>query len=74
MKFRNRLCVGLAASMLALASWAGPSLAAPFYEGKVLTVYAGTRPGTGVDTNFRILRPFLKKYTPGHPTMAQYPT
>ena len=70
MKKQNRFYFGLVALTLTFSIWSAPSLAAPYYEGKTLSVFAGTRPGGGADTNFRIIRPFLKKYIPGHPEIV----
>ena len=67
---RNKFYLGLAGAVLALAPWTGSAQAAPYYEGKTLSVIAGTRAGGGADTNFRILAPYLKKYTAGHPTIV----
>lgn len=42
---------------------------APFYEGKTITVIAGTEPGGTLDMRTRALTHFLKKYIPGEPTI-----
>src|SRR5687768_471469 len=43
---------------------------APFYQGKTVTVIVSTSPaGTG-DLRIKALVPFLRKHTPGNPTMV----
>lgn len=70
MKNQSHFYLGIAALTLTFSAWHPPALAAPYYKGKTLSVYAGTRPGGGADTNFRIIRPFLKKYIPGNPEIV----
>jgi tripartite-type tricarboxylate transporter receptor subunit TctC len=43
---------------------------APFYQGKTITVIAGTAPGGTGDFRVRALIPFLRKYTTGNPTIV----
>jgi tripartite-type tricarboxylate transporter receptor subunit TctC len=45
------------------------SLAAPYYEGKVITLVCGTQPGGGYDSMSRLLARYLPKYIPGKPTI-----
>ena len=44
-------------------------LAAPFYEGKVITIIVGYGPGGGYDRIARILAKNLSKFIPGKPTV-----
>ena len=43
--------------------------AAPFYEGKILRIMVGSRPGGGYDRMSRLLAVHLPKYLPGKPTV-----
>ena len=43
---------------------------APFYQGKTITVIAGTAPGGIGDGRAKSLVPFLRKYIPGNPTIV----
>jgi tripartite-type tricarboxylate transporter receptor subunit TctC len=45
-------------------------LAAPYYEGKVLTMLVGFTPGGGYDRMSRLLAKYLPKYIPGKPTIV----
>jgi len=46
---------------------------APFYQGKTITVIAGTAPGGIGDNRVKAMVPFLRKYIPGNPaTAVQY--
>ena len=40
-----------------------------FYEGKTITVIAGTEPGGTLDMRIKSLTSFLRKYIPGEPTI-----
>ena len=44
--------------------------AAPYYEGKVVTIVVGHAPGGGFDRMARLLAKHLPKYIPGKPTMV----
>lgn len=46
-----------------------PLFAAPFYEGKVLTIIVGYSPGGGYDRVDRLLAKYLPNYIPGKPTV-----
>jgi tripartite-type tricarboxylate transporter receptor subunit TctC len=46
-----------------------PLFAAPFYEGKVLTIIVGYGPGGGYDRVARLLAKYLPNYIPGKPTV-----
>jgi len=46
---------------------------APFYQGKTITVLAGTAPGGIGDNRVKAMNPFLRKYIPGNPgIVVQY--
>ena len=45
------------------------SFAAPFYEGKVITIVVGYGPGGGYDRVARLLAKHLPRYIPGKPTV-----
>jgi tripartite-type tricarboxylate transporter receptor subunit TctC len=44
--------------------------AAPFYEGKVLTIIQGRSAGGLGDLRVRAAAPYLHKYLPGHPQIV----
>ena len=44
-------------------------MAAPYYEGKVLTIIVGYGPGGGYDRMARVLAKHLSKYIPGNPSV-----
>jgi tripartite-type tricarboxylate transporter receptor subunit TctC len=43
---------------------------APFYQGKTITIIAGTAPGGIGDNRVKALVPFLRKYVPGNPAIV----
>ena len=43
---------------------------APFYEGKTITIVAGTAPGGIGDNRVKAMNPFLRKYIPGNPAIV----
>jgi tripartite-type tricarboxylate transporter receptor subunit TctC len=43
---------------------------APFYQGKTITVIAGTAPGGIGDNRVKAIVPFLLKYIPGNPAIV----
>lgn len=43
---------------------------APFYQGKTITVVAGTAPGGIGDNRVKAMNPFLRKYIPGNPAIV----
>src|SRR5688572_8745838 len=43
---------------------------APFYQGKTITIIAGTAPGGIGDARAKSLNPFLRKYIPGNPAIV----
>jgi tripartite-type tricarboxylate transporter receptor subunit TctC len=46
---------------------------APFYQGKTITIVAGTAPGGIGDARVKSMLPYLKKYIPGNPaSLVEY--
>ena len=43
--------------------------AAPYFQGKTITIIVGTNPGGGYDNTARIIAKYLPKYVPGRPTV-----
>jgi tripartite-type tricarboxylate transporter receptor subunit TctC len=43
---------------------------APFYQGKTITIVAGTAPGGIGDNRVKAMNPFLRKYIPGNPAIV----
>lgn len=43
---------------------------APFYQGKTITIVAGTAPGGAGDHRTKALIPYLRKHIPGNPTIV----
>jgi tripartite-type tricarboxylate transporter receptor subunit TctC len=43
---------------------------APFYQGKTITIFAGTAPGGIGDNRVKSMVPFLRKYIPGNPAIV----
>ena len=43
---------------------------APFYQGKTITIVAGTAPGGIGDNRVKAMVPFLRKYIPGNPAIV----
>ena len=48
----------------------GFTQAPPFYQGKTITVIAGTAPGGIGDNRVKSMVPFLRKYIPGNPAIV----
>ena len=46
------------------------TLAAPYYEGKTITIVVGVGPGGGYDRMARMLQRYLTKHIPGKPTVV----
>jgi tripartite-type tricarboxylate transporter receptor subunit TctC len=42
----------------------------PFYQGKTITIVAGTAPGGIGDNRVKAMNPFLRKYIPGNPAIV----
>lgn len=47
----------------------GDLCAAPYYQGKTITIIVGTNPGGGYDNTARIVAKYLPKFIPGKPTV-----
>src|SRR3972149_8919629 len=45
-------------------------LAAPYYQGKIITLICSAAPGGGYDTPARLMAKYLPKYIPGKPTVV----
>ena len=43
----------------------------PFYQGKTITIVAGTAPGGIGDNRVKAMNPFLRKYIPGNPAIVR---
>ena len=43
--------------------------AAPFYQGKIITLLIGTEPGGGTDRLGRLIAKYIAKFIPGKPTV-----
>ena len=71
MKASARALASLAALFFAFALCGGTraALAAPYYEGKVLTIVVGYGPGGGYDRVARLLAKHLPKHIPGKPSV-----
>ena len=71
MNDRNAL-VGIAVfTLLSLGIAPDRALAqAPFYQGKTITIVAGTAPGGIGDNRVKAVNPFLRKYIPGNPAIV----
>lgn len=71
MKTRKSCFDILVVSMLLCAICPDRALAqAPFYQGKTITIVAGTAPGGIGDNRVKAMVPFLKKYIPGNPAIV----
>jgi len=66
---RQLLCLFAGFFILILCSGPSTSLAAPYYEGKVITFIVGYPPGGGYDRMARVLAKSLPKHIPGKPTI-----
>ena len=63
---RLKLWIALLMVLLLSAQLVG---AAPYYEGKTITIVVGYKPGGGYDRYARLLSRHLPKYIPGNPTV-----
>jgi tripartite-type tricarboxylate transporter receptor subunit TctC len=66
---RGLLALGVTLNV-SLAGAPGARSAAPFYEGKVLTIVQGRSAGGLGDLRVRAAAPYLQKYLPGHPQIV----
>ncbi|HWP59088.1 MAG TPA: hypothetical protein VNL14_14440 [Candidatus Acidoferrales bacterium] len=67
------LNVAVSLALLALGGLSpdfGFAQAAPFYQGKTITLVAGTAPGGIGDSRVKAIVPFLRKYIPGNPAIV----
>ena len=65
-----RKLTGYAASAaIACLAWSAPGLAAPYYEGKTITVLVGYGAGGASDLSARAIVKHLSQYVPGKPEM-----
>ena len=61
--------LSLAFLFLALSLSPRELLAAPYYQGKIITLICSAAPGGGYDTPARLMAKYLPKYIPGKPTV-----
>ena len=62
--------MGMIISLLVCMITGDPAVAAPFYEGKTLTVVIGTSPGGTGDFRARAVSQFLQKHLSGSPSIV----
>jgi len=62
--------MGMIVSLLACMITREPAVAAPFYQGKTLTVVIGTSPGGTGDFRARAVSQYLQKHLPGKPSVV----
>ena len=65
----KRFSIAAIISLLLVIGQASQTLAAPFYEGKLITIIVGYKPGGGYDRMARLVGKYLPKYIPGKPTI-----
>ncbi|HUZ67292.1 MAG TPA: tripartite tricarboxylate transporter substrate-binding protein [Beijerinckiaceae bacterium] len=70
LRFKQRPFRLAAAAAATLCLIAPPALAAPFYKGKVVTLYVGFSAGGGYDLYARTLARYMGRYLPGKPTVV----
>ena len=63
----KRLALGLVVFLVLI--WVREAAAAPYYQGKKITIIVGFSPGGGYDRMARLLARHLPKYIPGNPTI-----
>jgi len=56
-------------ALLIFAEFPEELLAAPYYQGKIITIICSAAPGGGYDTPARLMAKYLPKYIPGKPTI-----
>ena len=66
---RQTICLLLAILVLCLINFQKISLAAPYYEGKRITIVVGFGPGGGYDAMARLVAKHLPKHIPGKPSI-----
>lgn len=67
---RSLLRFSFGCGALVLASISSGAMAAPSFEGKVISVYVSSSPGGGLDLYARTYARHIVKYLPGNPTMV----
>ena len=65
---REKLCWLIAVVVLSVFLSLGESLAASYFEGKVMKIVVGSEPGGGYDRMARLVAKHLPKHIPGKPT------
>ncbi len=66
---RQTICFLTAILVLSVITFQKASLAAPYYEGKRITIVVGFGPGGGYDAMARLVAKYLPKYIPGKPVI-----
>jgi len=66
---KKKTCLLMSLFVLAVFFLSGQLMAAPYYEGKKMTIIVGFEPGGGYDRLARILAKHLPKHIPGKPTI-----
>ncbi len=67
---RQILCLVIVFLVLAIIISPVKSLAAPYYEGKMIRLIVGMEPGGGNDRSARVMARHLPKYIPGKPMVV----
>lgn len=67
---KQKVCLLLAIFALLMIILPRTSLAAPYFEGKKISIIVGFAPGGGYDRMARILAKHLPKYIPGRPAIV----
>ena len=66
----NKTCVLITLIIFLSVSWnSRASAESPYYEGKTITIIAGTKAGDVYDLYARMFAQFMPKYIPGHPNI-----
>ena len=68
MRFSAAICLSL--SLLSIEFLLPGAAPAPYYAGKTITIVNGRSAGGAGDLKVRALVPFLRKHTPGNPTIV----
>lgn len=66
---KQNICLFTGFFLLAVLSSPVKTLAAPYYEGKVISIIVGLAAGTGYDQVARVLAKHLPKHIPGKPSV-----
>jgi tripartite-type tricarboxylate transporter receptor subunit TctC len=65
----QRFVFGVVVFLLFTVCLPGDGMAAPYYEGKVIKIVVGYKPGGGYDRMARLVAKHLPKYVPGKPVI-----